>query len=74
MRPNFTNINDPDFMRRLEDELERRPEEGTRIGSIRPTDTRLGGSFFDSTLGKPIWAASESAGVITWVDATGTTV
>ena len=74
MRPQFTSIQDPDFMRRLEEEFDIRPVETINLGPVRPLNARLGASFFDTVLGKPIWAESESAGTITWVDATGATV
>ena len=34
----------------------------------------IGRRYFDTTLTKPIWVKSVSAGVATWCDATGTTV
>ncbi len=47
--------------------------------TARPTrDVYVGQSYFDSTLGKPIWAktvvAASGGLTITWVDATGATV
>lgn len=44
------------------------------ISTSRPSDINAGFCMFDSTLGKPIWAKSVSDGIVTWVDATGTTV
>ena len=74
MRSHLPALTDPNFVSRLEDELEKRIRRSDRIGAIRPTNVRLGEYFFDTTLGLPIWAESADAGVITWVDATGTVV
>lgn len=37
--------------------------------AARPTDAVPGSSYFDSTLGKPVWLKTAPS---TWVDATGT--
>ena len=34
----------------------------------------IGMTYFDTTLNKPIWLKAYSAGVATWIDATGATV
>jgi len=34
----------------------------------------IGMTYFDTTLNKPIWLKSFSAGVSVWIDATGTSV
>jgi hypothetical protein len=41
-----------------------RPTSGVMVGMI----------YFDTTLGKPIWAKTVSGSTITWVDANGQTV
>lgn len=74
MKPYLPQINDPRFLRELEDELDKRPMARELAGLLRPTNVPLGTYFFDTDLGKPIWAASADEGVITWVDATGTEV
>lgn len=73
-RPFLPEMKSDHFKRALEDELDKREETKSRIGAVRPTDWPLGEYFFDTTITKPIWASSADAGVITWVDATGTTV
>lgn len=40
----------------------KRPIKGVYVGRV----------YFDTTLGYPIWALSITAGVVNWVDATGT--
>lgn len=37
--------------------------------AARPTDAKAGFSYFDTTLGKPVWLKTAPS---TWVDATGT--
>lgn len=45
------------------------------ISSLRPTKgVIVGHIYFDTTLGKPIWAKAVSGTTVTWVDATGATV
>ena len=45
------------------------------VSTRRPTHPRLGDYFFDTTLNKPIYVKEvSSAGVVTWIDATGTEV
>ena len=46
-----------------------------RSGDTRPSALPSNEPFFDTTLGKPIFAkASASGSAVTWIDATGTTV
>lgn len=50
---------------------------GTTANRPVKTNVWIGRTYFDTTLGKPIWAktiASTSPYTVTWVDATGTTV
>lgn len=56
-------------------------EDGAIAGVAREGDTRpigrniyVGFEFFDTTLGKPIYASAISGDTVTWVDSTGTTV
>lgn len=45
-------------------------------GTTRPSYSHVfvGYEFFDTTLGKPIWASAINGNTVTWVDATGATV
>lgn len=76
MKPFLPDISDPFFVRRIEDAISERAQVLPKYGvtAARPTDVVPGQSFFDSTLGKPIWVSDVSGGTATWVDATGTTV
>ena len=38
------------------------------------SDIYVGFQYFDTTLGKPIYASAISGDTVTWVDATGTSV
>ena len=45
------------------------------ITANRPTTVvPIGFQYYDTTLGKPIWAKAVIENTITWVDATGATV
>lgn len=75
-RPFLPGLHDPHFVRRVEDAIDERAQVLPAYGvtAARPKNVTLGQSFFDGTLGKPIWVSDVSGGVATWVDATGTTV